>query len=171
MVRYTLLSELTWFTKGLRLAFFPLLIYVRPHESELTWFTKGLRLIFYNSLRNLLISVRIDLIYEGIATVLAYFLLIYVKLHGPNWPDLRRDCDLCLFFQRPPLWNVRIDLIYEGIATCSCGIIHLTYTPSELTWFTKGLRLFKATFFMLFLNLFCPNWPDLRRDCDFSSWF
>jgi len=87
--------------------------------TELTWFTKGLRRVPLSKWCSMCCSM------------------------GQNWPDLRRDCDpgdngLLKIEQHD-----RIDLIYEGIATYKYmtryaqRLQHMT----ELTWFTKGLRL------------------------------
>ena len=61
--------------------------------------------------------VRIDLIYEGIATL--FKRLIEIRGACPNWPDLRRDCDSTIdsLYFILIAFLVRIDLIYEGIAT------------------------------------------------------
>jgi len=60
---------------------------------------------------------RIDLIYEGIATGAANHGIDQSALRQ-NWPDLRRDCDFAHF-----------------------GIADQSTMGTELTWFTKGLRL------------------------------
>ena len=87
-----LLSELTWFTKGLR-RYSPNCLCVGARWSELTWFTKGLRLYYIST-------------------------IYYIHVKRPNWPDLRRDCDLTVTRSCHKITNfVRIDLIYEGIAT------------------------------------------------------
>ena len=70
--------------------------------------------------RNPFRIVRIDLIYEGIATKGSWLDNSKLDTHSPNWPDLRRDCDthhLAELFKH--IIAVRIDLIYEGIATKS----------------------------------------------------
>ena len=65
------------------------------------------------------IQVRIDLIYEGIATHNQHCAGCSYMPICPNWPDLRRDCDQISssFSLQVFLDKVRIDLIYEGIAT------------------------------------------------------
>ena len=108
-------SELTWFTKGLRLLF-SASHFKKNILSELTWFTKGLRLNTAPD-KSARVKVRIDLIYEGIATF-KLFSWICIPFSCPNWPDLRRDCDLLFLCQIACVKSqVRIDLIYEGIAT------------------------------------------------------
>ena len=138
----TILSELTWFMKGLRHyktqshnqdstnspnwpdlwrdcdRLHALVLYViNWGMSELTWFMKGLRHVPGPLDEMPAAEVRIDLIYEGIATFLSFFLLLL----------------LC---------HVRIDLIYEGIATSA------------------------LTSCILYSYISRPNWPDLWRDCD-----
>ena len=140
-----LLSELTWFMKGLRLTTLNVDIELAHCSgSELTWFMKGLRLCICSVGIRCPLIVRIDLIYEGIATRIQRRLFVPYFFVRPNWPDLWRDCD---FSPLPMFCNVsivvRIDLIYEGIAT-------------------RFLSLFR-----LELKKNCPNWPDLWRDCDF----
>ena len=69
-----ILSELTWFEKGLRLLLQCLLPFPR-HVSELTWFEKGLRLNFLDPIQG--------------------------QISRVNWPDLRRDYDLICFVSHP----------------------------------------------------------------------
>ena len=134
-------SELTWFMKGLRRVYIPSFLEFVSRRSELTWFMKGLRRCYRpHLLSRRHIRVRIDLIYEGIATQdqLIPFLLNTIP--------------------------VRIDLIYEGIATAEAiEIAELRSCPNwpdlwrdcdsavegKTAWWGK-----------------CPNWPDLWRDCD-----
>ena len=164
------LKKLTWFTKGLRRHivlvgwFYPRkketdLIYEGIatkvgclfsdllNEKKLTWFTKGLRRGMLCAINNHLIPQR-------------------------NWPDLRRDCDLLPHFPVVLISLVKeTDLIYEGIATFLKHFLNTSACPflKKLTWFTKGLR-------PIFFNAACfssrvssqRNWPDLRRDCDWS---
>ena len=117
--------------------------------SELTWFTKGLRphsSILPNRFAS---SVRIDLIYEGIATYSCQRFIVFFFAGCPNWPDLRRDCDIF------------------------CPFISIDSLPSmsELTWFTKGLRPYASDNTFMGFRHNRPNWPDLRRDCDFKFLF
>ena len=80
---------------------------------------KGLRLIIYRYNGRMVVKVRIDLIYEGIATDNSAIVICICQAGGPNWPDLWRDCDPSLKFKAVVIIiQVRIDLIYEGIATC-----------------------------------------------------
>ena len=160
--------------------------------SELTWFMKGLRLQVIVNYNPVHFRVRIDLIYEGIATnsvivdeyrgpplseltwfmkglrLLKSFGLIGPWHLGPNWPDLWRDCDSA-----------------RDICNCQAGaaVSELTwfmkglrpYTPfyisngsggSELTWFMKGLRHINHQKHISTYGRPSPNWPDLWRDCD-----
>ena len=88
-------------------------------------------------------AVRIDLIYEGIATPLPLIfpLFLFLFLSELTWftKGLRLPYQLD---QSKVKVYVRIDLIYEGIAT---EVLSFVWTfcclSSELTWFTKGLRL------------------------------
>ena len=112
-------SELTWFMKGLRLLQLFAQYTMGHRKSELTWFMKGLRHlplcvsrdVLYFFVRIDLIyegiathkillllgiapSVRIDLIYEGIATQRTTSPITPIVCRSPNWPDLWRDCGI-----------------------------------------------------------------------------
>ena len=112
------------------------------NSSELTWFTKGLRLQICIITDNIHISVRIDLIYEGIATF--FWISGILK---------------CVY--------VRIDLIYEGIATLSFYLFYNTPgTSVRIDLIYEGIATFKMFVYSGHTVNNCPNWPDLRRDCD-----
>ena len=186
-------------------------------ESELTWFTKGLRQKYLYPVHSTYLShVRIDLIYEGIATQgqppnrrcfcmseLTWFTkglrpvfqicIITDNIHSPNWPDLRRDCDSEPNFSESQFFSLsELTWFTKGLRLSSRGLLSKgSLSRSELTWFTKGLRpIFIASVYVHELKkvridliyegiatsicifsfsaaVCCPNWPDLRRDCDF----
>ena len=86
--------------------------------------------------------IKIDLIYEGIATVRDHALFQFQRdRYHKNWPDLWRDCHWWILIQSLQYSIIKIDLIYEGI----------------------------ATYWIWTFNIMLPehdkNWPDLWRDC------
>ena len=154
---------------------------------------KGLRLLIIFFIPNSISQVRIDLIYEGIATGIMCVIMPVCPV-SPNWPDLWRDCDflllLCLtfhllhlseltwfmkglrlrsgyFFFVRPFAKVRIDLIYEGIATCFSYAVFISVRLRRPNW-PDLWRDCDCSFFIVnsILRPLSPNWPDLWRDCD-----
>ena len=99
-------------------------------RSELTWFMKGLRpeiRLLCLRMKNYL--VRIDLIYEGIATPLR----IQRYGLGYKWSELtwfmkglRPSAPGCPCASAPR--RVRIDLIYEGIATSAIAELNMPFS-------------------------------------------
>ena len=126
---------------------------------------KGLRLFPSVIINWCATAVRIDLIYEGIATPYTHsimwlcpvrpnwpdlwrdcdpFILVCYFKHvtRPNWPDLWRDCDLCSLV-KPSVKEMSSELTWfmKGLRPKLMHVVVLfIYTQSELTWFMKGLR-------------------------------
>ena len=179
-------------------------------ESEWTWFTKGLRRrlsvdMKADSFRQngpdlrrdydegvplhccTAISVRMDLIYEGITTWLDVNIEIFFRpsQKGPDLrrdydavpvvikfcstksqkgPDLRRDYDQRTSSGQWPVFSVRKDLIYEGITT---GILWMVLKDGENVrkdLIYEGITTIEEEVF--FASASSQKGPDLRRDYD-----
>ena len=109
--------------------------------SELTWFEKGLRLFPWYFRFLLQCSEWIDLIWEGITTLLSPH--VSDRLYLPEW----------------------IDLIWEGITTNQHSGIASTLDSEwiDLIWEGITTMFFSISYFM---STAWVNWPDLRRDYD-----
>ena len=82
---------------------------------------KGLRHYYLSSYFINTIKVRIDLIYEGIATWLIYVVRLIITC-------------------------VRIDLIYEGIATCLFGIVTQCLATVRIDLIYEGIATPRLTY-------------------------
>mgnify|MGYP007061458635 CR=1 FL=1 len=189
------LTELTWFTKGLRLLLRILIMFTNSLPDRIDLIYEGIATIeswlecwiwssndridlIYEGIATFpsccadpqkpLLHDRIDLIYEGIATNVSA-VLIHPGDDWQNWPDLRRDCDQrirCAHSSRR--WLTELTWFTKGLRHMLTPIetVPAGIPQTELTWFTKGLRL-NFSFDDLISRRQRQNWPDLRRDCDY----